>query len=77
MAICRIDGQPREIKYIGGEKWIVADLQVSTEAKLPALGGTVGDAKIGAGSHAQIIQAGTIKTLDDDGNWYAWGGASE
>ena len=78
MALVRIEGTPREIKYVNGEKWIVVDLQVSTAADLPDLGDDVcGAGKLGAGSTAQIVQAGTIKTLDDDGDWYAWGGGTE
>lgn len=48
-------------------------LQVSTAADLPSIGDVVGGMKVQAGSFAQIIQASTIVTLDDDttaGTWY-------
>lgn len=49
------------------------DLQVSTAAELPSIGEVVGGMKVQAGSFAQIIQAATVVTLDDDttaGTWY-------
>jgi hypothetical protein len=48
-------------------------LQVSTAEDLPSIGDVVGGMKVQAGSFAQIIQANTIVTLDDDtdsGTWY-------
>lgn len=48
-------------------------LQVSTRDDLPSIGGTVGGMKVQAGSFAQIVQEGTLVTLDDDtasGTWY-------
>ena len=49
------------------------DMQVSTAADLPKIGDTIGGMKVQAGSFAQIIQAATVVTLDDntaDGTWY-------
>lgn len=46
------------------------ELQVSTAADLPSEGDVVGGFKVQAGSFAQIIQAATVVTLDDDGTWY-------
>lgn len=49
------------------------DLQVSTAAELPKIGDVVGGMKVQAGSFAQIIQAATVVSLDDDttdGTWY-------
>ena len=49
------------------------DLQVSTSADLPSIGDVIGGMKVQAGSFAQIIQAATVVTLDDDtsaGTWY-------
>ena len=55
----------------------VLDLQVSEVSDLLAIG--IGDAietfLIQPGSIAQIIQAGTWGTLDDDGKWYDTDGA--
>lgn len=53
-----------------GVRHVVADLQVSTADELPALGGYVGVNVIEAGTIAQVIQADTFVTLDEDGNWY-------
>lgn len=49
---------------------VVADIQVSTEDELPALGGTVGVYVIEAGTIAQVIQAAKFQTLDASGTWY-------
>jgi hypothetical protein len=55
----------------------VLDLQVSTVTDLLAIG--IGDAietfLVQPGSIAQVIQAGTWGTLDDDGKWYDTDGA--
>lgn len=51
----------------------VLDLQVSTVAELPALGGYLPNSaryKVAAGTIAQVIQTGEWATLDTDGNWY-------
>ena len=48
-------------------------LQVSSAADLPSIGEVVGGMKVQPGSFAQIIQANTIVTLDNDttaGTWY-------
>ena len=46
------------------------ELQVSTAGDLPSKDEVVGGMKVAAGSIAQIIQADTFVTLDDDGTWY-------
>ena len=49
------------------------ELQVSTSDDLPDIGEVVGGYKVQPGSFAQIIQANTIVTLDDNttaGTWY-------
>lgn len=54
----------------------ILDLQVSKVSDLPTLGGkldTNDTITVGAGSYAEIIQAGKAATLDDDGKWYADG----
>ena len=48
----------------------VVDLQVSTAADLPALGGNVAGIVIAAGSIAQVVQTGDFVTLDSNGSWY-------
>lgn len=48
-------------------------LQVSSRDDLPSIGEVVGGMKVQAGSFAQIVQEGTLVTLDDDtasGTWY-------
>lgn len=61
----------RDTRYAGGEKWIKADLQVSTAADLPELGENIdGAGKTDAGTVAQDIQDGKFYTLDADGGWY-------
>lgn len=48
-------------------------LQCSGVSDLPDIGDTVGGFKVAAGSIAQLIQANTFVTLDDDtdsGTWY-------
>ena len=55
----------------------VLDIQVSTVTELLAIG--IGDKVetflVQPGSIAQVIQAGTWGTLDDDGKWYDTDGA--
>ena len=48
----------------------VLDLQVSTVGELPAIGSVIGKKTVGAGSVAQVIQAGSFYTLDESGTWY-------
>lgn len=65
----RIEENPRSVD---GNCNAVLDLQVSTVAKLPDMGDTIGLYTIAPGSTAQIIQADspTFVTLDDNGTWY-------
>lgn len=49
------------------------ELQCSTVSDLPEIGDVVGGFKVQAGSIAQLVQANTFVTLDDDtdyGTWY-------
>jgi hypothetical protein len=59
-------------RYVDGNYNAVLDLQVSTAAELPDMGGTIGLYTVAPGSIAQIVQANspTFVTLDDDGTWY-------
>lgn len=58
-------------RYNDGSGRAVLDLQVSTVAELPALNEELGTRlKVGAGSIAQVIQAGAWYTLDENGTWY-------
>ena len=76
-----VEGKPREIYSYDDEGYALAklDLQVSTVADLPALGGVVAGTsyKCGKGSWAQIIQSGGFRTLDDNGTWYKVGSSSD
>lgn len=58
------------IRYQDGNGLAVMDLQVSTAAELPALKSKIGRYTVDSGSIAQIIQAGELVTLDEDGTWY-------
>lgn len=60
-------------RSVDGNLNAVLDLQVSTASDLPELGATVGGYTVCAGSIAEIVQAGTFATLDDDGKWYSGG----
>ena len=61
----------RDFHFEGDEKWIKADLQVSTADELPGYGDDLdGLGRTDAGTIAQDIQGGKYYTLDGDGNWY-------
>lgn len=61
----------RDTRYIDGEKWITADIQVSTADDLPEIGDDLdGLGKTDAGTIAQDVQGGKFYTLDEDGAWY-------
>ena len=69
----RIEKVRNILGYVNGAQQVVADLQASTAADLPAAGDVVDGCVIMPGSIAQIIQTGQWATLDDDGDWYADG----
>ena len=48
----------------------VMDLQVSAVSDLPALGDTLFNLIVAAGSIAQVVQTGKFYTLDETGTWY-------
>lgn len=64
----RVEG----IRFTDGTN-AVFDLQVSTASELPHIGDTIGDKKVDAGTIAEIIQAGTMATLDANDKFYAGG----
>ena len=76
MGMCILAQKPETIyEHADGYYLAKLDLQVSTAADLPELGGVVEGTpyKCGKGSMAQIVQADepTFVTLDgDDGVWY-------
>ena len=76
MGMCILANKPETIyEYADGYYTAKLDLQVSTAADLPELGGVVPGTpyKCGAGSTAQIVQADepTFVTLDSsDDTWY-------
>lgn len=75
----KLVGHPYEIKYDeNGNCLAAADFVVSTVSDLPAKDGEVtgtpyGTVKAQPGSHAEVVQAGLIATMDEDGKWYADG----
>ena len=76
MGMCILASKPETIYSFDGSYYTAKlDLQVSTAADLPELGGVVPGTpyKCGAGSTAQIVQADepTFVTLDSsDETWY-------
>jgi hypothetical protein len=69
----RIERIRKVVAVAEGAQQVIADLQASTAAELPALNGVVEGCKILAGSIAQVIQESKWMTLDANGTWYASG----
>lgn len=71
--MCDIVGIIKQWQDSDGALCAKLELQCSEVSDLPDIGDVVGGFKVQAGSIAQLIQANTFVTLDDDttsGTWY-------
>lgn len=58
------------VRVVDGSGNAVVDIQVSTVAELPELGGSLYNMSVCSGSIAQVIRTGKFYTLDENGTWY-------